>query len=228
VQDTPVRAFLRRRGKLLTLIVGFTFSAIGALWALLVTDRLDGQIQQLGAQKAAIAGHIVALNSCASDWFLQNTQGDLIFALKFLGSDVDQDLIANIRRANIFDRSGPVNNMITELGQQQQIEMGRVEDDYLKFQKDFYEDQGSLEKFLDLKIFEKKMIRQGQERARALVEESTRIDTELRSKQRTQSLNHVMAVLTAIIGSAVLLAANAITELAPTDTGAAEGPAPGG
>lgn len=227
MQNTPMHAFLRRRGKLLTLVVGFLFSAVGALWALLVTDRLDGQIQQLGAQKAEIAGQIALLNGYASDWFMLNQQGDLIFMLK-LGPDVDRELAADIYKANISDRGVPVREMISELGREQQLDPDKVNAEYRALSQGFQASPGDLEKWVDLKIFEKKTIVQGQGRALALAKESVGIDTDLRSKQRTQSLNHVMAVLTAIIGSAVLVAANAITEIAPPDTGAAEGLAAGG
>lgn len=95
MENLPTRAFLRRRGKLLTLIVGFLFSTVGALWALLVTDRLDGQIQKLGEEKAVIARQITALNRFASEYFIANQQGDLIYMLK-VQPDANQDLAARI------------------------------------------------------------------------------------------------------------------------------------
>lgn len=47
-------ALFVRYGKLVALIAGFVFSAIGALWALLVTDRLDAEIQQIADTRAQI------------------------------------------------------------------------------------------------------------------------------------------------------------------------------
>ena len=218
---------LRRRGKILTLIVGFLFSTVGALWALLVTDRIDGQIQRLGEEKATITRQVTALNRYASEYFIANQQGDLIYMLK-VQPDVNRDLAANIYLGNLSDRRFPVNNMIAELGLEQQLDADSVYAAYKKAFDDLLADPDSEEKWLEVKTFEKKTITQGQNRARELVEASNAIDTELRANQRTQSLNHVLAVMIAIFGSAVLVAANAITEVIPPATGPADPSTPAG
>lgn len=215
-----MRAFLRRRGKLLTLIVGFLFSTVGALWALLVTDRLDGQIEKLGEQKSTIARQVTALNRFASEYFIANQQGDLIYMLK-VQPDVNQDLAGRIYLGNLSDRRTPVNNMIAELGLEQQLDPAATYGEYKKISAELLADPNDEAKYWEVKTFEKKTIMQGQQRALELVDASNDIDRDLRSKQATQSLNHILAVLTAIIGSAVLVAANVITETDP-------GPAAGG
>ncbi|MEI7915867.1 MAG: hypothetical protein WCH82_14070, partial [Mycobacteriaceae bacterium] len=158
-------AFLRRRGKLITLIVGFLFSTVGALWALLVTDRLDGQIQRLGEEKATITRQVTALNRYASEYFIANQQGDLIYMLK-VQPDVNRELAANIYLGNLSDRRTPVNNMIAELGLEQQLDAEGVYAAYKKAFDDLLASPDSEEKWLDVKIFEKKTITQGQNRAR--------------------------------------------------------------
>lgn len=209
-----MRAFLRRRGKLVTLIIGFLFSTVGALWALLVTDRLDGQIQKLGEQKSVVARQVGALNRFASEYFIANQQGDLIYMLK-VQPDVNRDLAARIYLGNLSDRRTPVSNMIAELGLEQQLDPDTTYSAYKKIFEELLADPNDEAKYWEVKTFEKKTITLGQERALELVETNNDIDRDLRSKQATQSLNHVLAVLTAIIGSAVLVAANVITEPDP-------------
>lgn len=58
-------AFLRSRAKVIALIAGFLFSVVGTLWALLVTDRLDGQIQQIAGTRTANAVQIDRLQRLA-------------------------------------------------------------------------------------------------------------------------------------------------------------------
>lgn len=216
-----MRAFLRRRGKLVTLIVGFLFSTVGALWALLVTDRLDGQIQKLGDEKAAISSQITALNRYASEYFYANQQGDLIYILK-LQPNTNRDLASLIYRGNLSDRRTPVINMIAELGKEQQLDFDATQATYTRIYQAANGDPNSEDKYLDVKLFEKDLIKQGQQRSLELVDAGNALDRELRSKQSTQSRNHIMAVLTAIIGSAVLVAANVITETDPAKTGGAD------
>lgn len=216
-----MRAFLLRRGKLVTLIVGFLFSTVGALWALLVTDRIDGQIQALGDEKATISSQVTALNRSASEYFIANQQGDLIYILK-LQSNANRDLASLIYRGNLKDRQTPVTNMIAELGKEQQLDPDATYRTYTKINQDASDDPNDPDKYAAVKLFEKKLITQGQQRALELVDVSNDLDRQLRSKQSAQSLNHIMAVLTAIIGSAVLVAANVITETDPAKTGGAD------
>ena len=209
-----MRAFLLRRGKLVTLIVGFLFSTVGALWALLVTDRLDGQIQRLGDEKAAISRDVNALNRYASEYFIANQQGDLIYMLK-VQPDGNRDVASRIYLGNLSDRRTPVTNMINELGLEQQLDAGTTYAAYKKAFEELIDDPDNEEKYWGVKLFEKKLIQQGQNRALELVDANNELDRQLRSKQSTQSINHIMAVLTAIIGSAVLVAANVISETDP-------------
>ena len=206
-----VREFFSRRGKLIALVVGFLFSTVGALWALLVTDRLDIQIQKINEQKSATAGQITALNRFASEYFIPNQQGDLIYMLN-VQPDVNQDLATRIYLGNLSDRRTPVRNMIAELGLENQLDADATYAAYRKLSDDLNDDPNNEQKYWGVKLFEKKLITQGQDRALKLVDVNNGLDRDLRAKQSTQSLNHIMAVLTAIMGSAVLVAANVIAE----------------
>lgn len=226
MHDLRMRSFLQRYGKPLTLIFGFLFSTMGALWALLVTDRLDAQIQQLADQKSTNASQITTLNRLASEYFIANQQGDLIFILT-LQPGTNRELAGDIYKGNILDRATPVQNMIGELALERQLDFRPTYDRYTTLNETARAEL-TFENFMRLKQFESEVIMQGQSRVPELVKANNELDRELLAKQAAQSRNHVMAVLVAILGSAVLLAANLITERAPPATSASSGPLPPG
>lgn len=205
-----MRAFLRRRGKLLALFVGFLFSTVGALWALLVTDRLDARIQRLGEQKSVNASQITTLNRIASEYFIANQQGDLIFLLA-LQPGANRGLASDVYQGNMLDRATPVRNMIAELALEHQLDYRQTYDAYTRLNDQARSDL-TFSNFMNVKKFESDVIMQGQNRVPDLVKANNDVDRSLLATQAAQSRNHVLAVLTAIIGSAVLLAANVVVE----------------
>ncbi|MBU3685401.1 MAG: hypothetical protein FGM25_03215 [Mycobacterium sp.] len=203
-------AFLRSRAKVIALIAGFLFSVVGTLWALLVTDRLDGQIQQIAGTRTANAVQIDRLQRLASEYFMANQQGDLIFIMG-LQPGANRDLAASVYQGNILDRATPVQNMIGALGEANQLDFDQVYGTYLTLNEQAKENF-TMETFSRLKGNEREIIMQGQERAFALAEENAGLDQVQRAKQSQQSRNNVLGVLAAIVGSAALLAANLIVE----------------
>jgi hypothetical protein len=73
--------FLSHRAKSISLIGGFLFATLGALWSFLVVDRLSEQAKTLADAKANVNRQIQSLNTLASEYFIVNQQGDLIFIL---------------------------------------------------------------------------------------------------------------------------------------------------
>lgn len=102
-----MRTFFARHGKVIALIAGFLFSTLGALWALLVTDNLTGQIQQLADTRSANSTAIDRLNRLQSEYFIANQQGDLIFVLAAQAA-ADDGLVADLIKGNMLDRATPV------------------------------------------------------------------------------------------------------------------------
>jgi hypothetical protein len=54
---------------------------LGALWSFLVVERLSEQAKALANAKADVHREIQSLNTLASEYFIANQQGDLIFIL---------------------------------------------------------------------------------------------------------------------------------------------------
>lgn len=203
-------ALFVRYGKLVALIAGFVFSAIGALWALLVTDRLDAEIQQIADTRAQITRQVEALNRMAGEYFIANQQGDLIF-ITASQPGADRELASSIYQGNILDRATPVRNMIAELAMQKQLDFRQTYDAYTALNDDTRKNF-TFENFMRLKQMEAEVIMKGQQRVPELLDINDDLDGRLTATKARQSRNHVAGVLTAIFGSAVLLAANVITE----------------
>lgn len=207
-----MRALLLRHGKLIALVAGFFFSALGALWALLVTDRLDSRIEYLSDSRSVIARQVELLNRTAGEYFIANQQGDLIFIMANQ-SGADKDLASSIYQGNVLDRATPVRNMIGELAMQKQLDFRQTYDAYMALNEETRKNF-TFGNFMRLKQMEAEVIMKGQQRVPELLDMSAEIDRELAATKSKQSRNHVLGVLTAIIGSAVLLAANVISEKA--------------
>lgn len=205
-----MQAFLRKRAKVIALVAGFLFSTLGTLWALLVTDKLDSQIQQIAGTRTANAVQIDRLQRLASEYFMSNQQGDLIFIMG-LQPGADRDLAASVYQGNILDRANPVRDMIRALGEENQLDIERTYTTYRALNEQAKQNF-TLENFTRLKDNEREIIMQGQARADALAKENAGLDQLLRAKQSQQSRNNVLGVLAAIVGSTVLLAANLLVE----------------
>lgn len=205
-----MRSLFVRYGKLTALVAGFLFSAIGSLWALLVTDRLDSQIEQLADARSMNTRQVEALNRMAGEYFIANQQGDLIF-ITASQSGADKELASSIYQGNVLDRATPVRNMIAELAMEKQIDFRKTYDAYMAL-NDEARKNFTFGNFMRLKQMEAEVIMKGQQRVPELLDINAEIDRELAATKSRQSRNHILGVLTAIIGSAVLLAANMISE----------------
>ena len=221
-----MRTFFAKHGKVIALIAGFLFSTVGALWALLVTDNLSGQIQQLSDARSANSTSIDRLNRLSSEYFIANQQGDLIWVLAAQAAANDA-VVEGLLKGNMLDRSTPVQNMLLELGLEHQLDLDSELATYKQL-NDRVQANLTAPNFRAVKDKEKEIITKAQARVPELVKQNGQIDRELNAKQAQQSRNHILAVTMAIIGSVVLLGANLITERAgaakPTAEVAAEQP----
>ena len=207
-----MHVFFSKYGKAIALIAGFLFSTLGALWALLVTEKLSSQIQQLTNIKTVNSTAIDRLNRLSSEYFIANQQGDLIFVLA-AQAEADQELVADLIKGNLLDRATPVRNMLSELALENQLQYRDDIQTYTRLSDQAHADLTPAN-FKAVKAREQDVIMKGQARVPVLVQENADIDRSLSAKQAQQTLNRLLGVSMAIIGSAVLLSANLITERA--------------
>jgi hypothetical protein len=66
---------LFHKPKSISLIGGFLFATVGAVWSFLVTDNLSEATRRLSDAKADLTRQMDSLNGIASEYFIANQQG---------------------------------------------------------------------------------------------------------------------------------------------------------
>lgn len=201
-------ARLLRNAKSLPLIGGFLFGMVGGVWSFGVDHRLEEELTQLNSARADINEQIRTLNSLASEYFIANHQGDLIFVTAHR-DDARQDLASLIYKASLLDRAVPVRNMIGALAIAKVLDYRSTADAYNRLNTAAREDF-SLEKFTALKNMERDLIAQGQERVPTLVQVGFAIDRAVSANKQAQKKNGLIGLLSSILGGFLLLVANLI------------------
>jgi hypothetical protein len=205
--------FVLRHAKAISMIGGFLFATLGVVWSFLVVDSLSEQGKQLADVKAGLTRQMQSLASIASEYFIANQQGDLIFILAQQDSAREQ-LARLISKGNLLDRATPVRNMIGALALAKQLDYRQTYDQYEKL-NDATRSDLSPANFTKLKDEEKKIIVQGQDRIPLLLNELFEIETAINANEAAQKRQRLMGLIASILGSSLLLLANLFAERKP-------------
>lgn len=201
-------SFLSRYAKSISLIAGFLFGTVGAVWSFIFVDRLSEEMRRLSDAKADLTRQMQSLNSIASDYFIANQQGDLIFILAQQGS-ARQDLAGLIYKGNILDRATPVRNMIGALAMAKQLDYRETYDAYEKL-NDETRTNLSFGNVTKLKQTEKAIIVMGQERVPLLLNNLFELEKTINANGAAQKRNRTIGLVSSGFGSLLLLFANLI------------------
>jgi hypothetical protein len=202
--------FLSRHAKPVSLIGGFLFGVMGAAWSFFVVNRLGEEMTQLSNARADMTRQMQTLNSIASDYFIANQQGDLIFILT-QQENARQDLSRLVYKGNILDRATPVRNMIGALAMAGQLDYRQTYDAYEKL-NDETRASLSFDNFTRLKQAEKAIIVKGQERVPLLLGGLLKIEKAINENEAAQKKNRMIGIVSSILGNLLLLVANLIVE----------------
>lgn len=206
---------LPRRAKSISLILGFFFGVVGATWSLLVIDRQGEEMRKLSNTKADLTRQIQSLNSIASEYFIANQQGDLIFILAQQGN-ARQDVSGLIYQGNMLDRATPVRNMIGALAIAKQLDYRQTYGAYEKLNGETRAHL-SFESFTKLKQVEKVIVTAGQERVPLLLSSVFELEKEINANEAAQKRNRLIGLVSSVFGSFLLLFANLVAQKAPKD-----------
>ncbi|MFP5285841.1 MAG: hypothetical protein ACLGI9_08895 [Thermoanaerobaculia bacterium] len=201
---------LTRRAKTLSLILGFLFGVVGAVWSLVVVDRQGDEMKRLSDTRAELARQVESLNAIASEYFIANQQGDLIFMLAQQGS-ARADLGSLIYQGNLLDRATPVRNMIGALAMAKQLDYRKAYDAYAKLNVEARANL-SWENFVKLKETERAVITAGQERVPLLLNGMFELERQINANGAAQRRNRLIGLVSAVFGNLLLLLANLIAE----------------
>jgi hypothetical protein len=204
---------LARRAKSISLILGFLFGVVGAVWSLLVVDRQGEEVRKLSNTKADFARQVESLNSIASEYFIANQQGDLIFILAQQGN-AREDVSSLIYQGYLLDRATPVRNMIGALAIAKQLDYRKTYDAYERL-NDETRSHLSFENFSKLKQVEKTLIVAGQQRVPLLLNGMFEIEKQISANGAAQKRNRLIGLVSSVFGSLLLLFANLIAQGAP-------------
>jgi hypothetical protein len=204
-----MQAFFRY-AKAISLICGFFFTVIGAAWSLLVVDRLGEQMKQLTDTKGALTSQMDTLDKIASEYFIANQQGDLIFILA-QNPGARSDVAGLIYQGNILDRETPVRNMIGALAIAKLLDYRQAYDAYEKINSETRANF-SFENFTRLKMAEKEIISKGEDYVPVLLTRLTEIDQAINANETAQKRARLIGVISSLLGSFLLLCANLIAE----------------
>lgn len=202
------------KAKHIGLISGFAFAIVGFAWSYVVTDRVSEDIRQLSNLKADLRGQIDTLNRFASDYFIANQQGDLIFMLALQGS-ARADLASLVYQGNLLDRATPVRNMIGALAIAHQLDFRTTYDGYKKLNEEARAHL-TFENFQRLKQAESGFISQGTGRVPALLDELFKIDKAINADEAAQKTNRLLSQIASMIGALILLCVNLLGMRATT------------
>lgn len=121
--------FVLRHAKSISMTGGFLFATVGAVWSFLVVDSLSEQGKQLADARAGLTRQMQSLATIASEYFIANQQGDLIFILA-QQDGAREELARLISKGNLLDRATPVRNMIGALALAKQLDYRQAYDQY--------------------------------------------------------------------------------------------------
>ena len=205
--------YLTARAKPAALVTGFAFAVVGFLWSYVVTDRLGEEIRQLSNAKAELRAQMDTYNRLASDYFIANQQGDLIFMLALQGS-ARQELSALVYKGNLLDRATPVRNMIGALALAGQLDYRTTYDAYEKL-NDETRSVLTLQNFQRLKQAESTLITQGTGRVPALLERIFQLDRSINADEAAQKRNRLLSQIASMLGALILLCVNLLGTRTP-------------
>jgi hypothetical protein len=200
--------YLSRKAKPISVVAGFLFGVVGSFWSFVVVDRLGEEMRQLSDLKADMRRQIESLNRMASDYFIANQQGDLIFMLTRQGS-ARQDVAGLVYKGNILDRAEPVRNMIGALAIAKQLDCRKTYDAYEKL-NDETRANLTLDNFTKLKQAEKDIIGIGEKRVEFLQNNVLPVDKAINANEAAQKKSRVLGLIASTLGSLILLCANLI------------------
>lgn len=202
--------FLFNHAKRISVVSGFVFGTVGVIWSFVVVDALNEKMTQLSNAKAEMRRQVESLNSIASEYFISNQLGDLIFVLT-LQDSARQDIAGLIYKGNMLDRATPVRNMVGALAIAKQLDYRQTYDAYEKLNDNARANLSS-DNFTKLKQAEKDIIVKGQERTSMLINGLFEIEKAINANGAAQKRSRVIGLASSVFGNLLLLFASLIAE----------------
>jgi hypothetical protein len=198
-----------RFSRLVTLIGGSISAVVGILWSLLYINRLTDEARVLADMRDEIGKRMTTIQAAASEYFIANQQGDLVFVLAHQGN-ARQDLAALIYKGNMLDRETPVRNMIGALAMARQVDYRQTYDAFDQLNQTARQNL-TTETFFAVKQREKEIITQGQDLAGTMFGQQFEIRKAINANDAAQHKARVIGAVFSILSTLLLLFASIAT-----------------
>jgi hypothetical protein len=200
---------LIRISRLVSLVGGAIFGIVGVLWSLVYVDRLTDEARVLSDLADYYKQRSQELDAAASQYFIANQQGDLIFVLASQGN-ARPEVAALIYKGNLLDRATPVRVMLGALAMAHTLDYRQAYDSYDKLNAKAREAL-SFAAYQAVKAREKDIVEQGQTLAPKLLDQQFQIRTALNANFAAQRRARTLGGVLSIVSTVLLLGANLIT-----------------
>ncbi len=198
--------YVRRRAKPAGVICGFFFGSIGALWSFWFVDSAAEEMAALSRAIATAQAEVTAIGSAESDYFIANSQSDLIFVLA-QQPDAKIEIVSKIYSGNLYDRATPIRNVIGVLAIAKLLDYRQTYDAYETL-NDTARRDAAFASFQQLKEFERVIVQMAQQRVADLQQRILRDTEKLRAVEQEQRARSAIGVLCSVLGSLILLGTN--------------------
>ena len=188
------------------IVLGFLSSLVGTLGSFLIIERVNASIRGLVDQKNGATQEIEKLGGLAADYFMANQQGDLIYMLA-LQPGARQDLAALIYKGNLLDRAEPVRNIIGALALARLLDYRKTYDEYEKL-VDTAKQNTNFQAFTAVKMFERQVVEQAQDRVTKLQEGMMPLLRQISSAEAQLRRRQIFLITFSSVGAFLLLLAN--------------------
>jgi hypothetical protein len=202
------------------IVLGFLSSLVGTLGSFLVLEKVNARLKGLVDQKGAAAQEIDKLGGLASDYFMANQQGDLIYMLG-LQPGARQDLAALIYKGNLLDRAEPVRNIMGALAVSRLLEYRSTYDQYEKLVDSAKAAASSFAAFMAVKMYEREVVEKAQARVDALQASLLPLGQQISAAEAQLRARQIFLIMFSSVGAFLLLLANLFEH---TTRGRASGP----
>jgi hypothetical protein len=188
------------------IMLGFVSSLVGTLGSFLIIERVNVAIRALVDQKNGASQEIEKLGGLASAYFMANQQGDLIYMLG-LQPGARKDLADLIYKGNLLDRAEPVRNVISALSLVRLLDYRQTYGEYEKL-VEAAQKETTFAAFMAVKMFERKMVQQAQDRVSALQVTLVPLQRQISLTEAQLRARQIFLIAFSSVGAFLLLLAN--------------------
>ena len=207
------RGFGRRFAdpKRISIVVGAAMALLGSGGQFFLVDSLSKEAAEIGGRVARAQVDAETLKNAQMQYFMTYQQGSIIFALDPTGMTKDKQVLGNLYRLNLINRTTPLRTMLGDMAMAGLLDYRQSYDAYLavneKAQKEF-----TWENYSALNEFERTIVDSALARQHALQQDVFTLGQRKAAIDDAADRRKLTLVLLSMLGTFLLLLANLRTK----------------